>query len=223
MLKREIHSLNNKLRNIGDKREIVMRERQLLQERIETLIGSIGNEVESRKRLRKEINEMNEAFKEELREMAAEQQAADELEECYFSDDDDLVVNTHKREAFEDSDSDEYGANVEDEEAEETVEDVIRDEDEEDDVGAALFENYPEPAAEDEVVDESQIKEDDCEATRETLAKRVEKHNENIQQMRKSNFNLKNKIDRLYDILQSQKEKHHDLRLELTRMLADIQ
>ena len=58
MLKREIRSLNNKLRNVRDKREIVMRERQLLQERIETLVGSIGNEVESRKALRKEINEM---------------------------------------------------------------------------------------------------------------------------------------------------------------------
>jgi hypothetical protein len=41
--------------------------------------------------------------------------------------------------------------------------------------------------------------------------------------MRKSNFMLKAKIDRLYDLLQMQKEKHHDLRLELTRMLADIQ
>ena len=63
MLKREIRSLNNKLRNVRDKREIVMRERFLLQERIETLRDSIGNEVESRKALRKEINEMNEAFK----------------------------------------------------------------------------------------------------------------------------------------------------------------
>ena len=42
MLKREIHTLNHKLRNIKDKREIVVRERQLLQERIDTLIGSIG-------------------------------------------------------------------------------------------------------------------------------------------------------------------------------------
>merc|ERR1712223_522887 len=86
MLKRVIHSLNNKLRNVRDKREIVIRERYLLQERIETLVGSIGNELESRKRLRKEINE---TFKQEMREMMAEQQAADELEECYFSDDED--------------------------------------------------------------------------------------------------------------------------------------
>ena len=97
MLRRELHTLNNKLRNVRDKRDIVIRERYLLQERIETLVGSIGNELESRKRLRKEINEMNETFKQEMREMMAEQQAADELEECYFSDDEDLVVNTHKK------------------------------------------------------------------------------------------------------------------------------
>ena len=74
-----------------------MQERQLLQERIETLVGSIGNEVESRRGLRKEINEMNEAFKEEIMDMAREQKAANELEDCYFSDDEELVVNTHKR------------------------------------------------------------------------------------------------------------------------------
>ena len=97
MLKREIRSLNNKLRNVRDKREMVMQERRLLQERIETLVGSIGNEVESRRGLRKEINEMNEAFKEEIMDMAREQKAANELEDCYFSDDEELVVNTHKR------------------------------------------------------------------------------------------------------------------------------
>ena len=97
MLKREIRSLNNKLRNVRDKRQMVMQERQLLQERIETLVGSIGNEVESRRGLRKEINEMNEAFKEEIMDMAREQKAANELEDCYFSDDEELVVNTHKR------------------------------------------------------------------------------------------------------------------------------
>ena len=97
MLKREIRSLNNKLRNVRDKRQMVMQERLLLQERIETLVGSIGNEVESRRGLRKEINEMNEAFKEEIMDMAREQKAANELEDCYFSDDEELVVNTHKR------------------------------------------------------------------------------------------------------------------------------
>ena len=41
--------------------------------------------------------------------------------------------------------------------------------------------------------------------------------------MRKSNFALKAKIDILYDILQTQKEKHYDLKQELNRMLSDIQ
>ena len=41
--------------------------------------------------------------------------------------------------------------------------------------------------------------------------------------MRKSNFMLKSKIDRLFDILQMQREKHRDIKQELARMLADIQ
>ena len=220
MLRREIHSLNNKLRNVRDKREIVMRERQLLQERIETLVGSISNEVESRKSLRKEINQMNEAFKEEIREMAAEQKAAEELEECYFSDDEDLVLNTHKREDLDEEDWD--NNEPEEDDAEGTIEDIIKEaEEDEDDPGAELFVNYP--TSECEEVDETDLEEEDYEPTREMLNKRVEHHNENVQLMRKSNFMLKAMIDRLYDILQLQKEKHHDLRLELTRMLGDIQ
>ena len=101
MLKREIHTLNHKLRNIKDKREIVVRERQLLQERIDTLIGSIGNELDGRKRLKKEINEMNEAFKDEILEMEAEQKLNDEMDEYYFSDDEELVPNVHKRKTSE--------------------------------------------------------------------------------------------------------------------------
>ena len=52
---------------------------------------------------------------------------------------------------------------------------------------------------------------------------KIEKHGDYLATMRKSNFMLKSKIDRLYDILQMQKEKHHDLNQELNRMLADIQ
>ena len=223
MLKREIRSLNNKLRNVRDKREIVMRERQLLQERIETLVGSIGNEVESRKALRKEINEMNEAFKIEIREMVAEQKTADDLEDCYFSDDEDLVVNTHKRDDLE---TEEWETNeIEVDETEDNVNEIImladEDEYEDGDAGAALFDDYPESDEED--IDENQVQEEDYDATRECINKRVERHHENVQLMRRSNFRLKAKIDRLYDILQMQKEKHHDLRQELTRMLADIQ
>lgn len=212
--------MNNKLRHLDDKREIVNRERQLLQERIECLVESIGNEVESRKRLRKEINEMNEAFKEEIREMAAEQKAAEELEECYFSDEDELVPNTHKRGSIEDDDWE--NKESDEEEIVETVDDVIKQaEEDEEDPGAVLFDNYPQSDSED--LDENELKEEEYESTRESLNKRVERHSERIQSMRKSNFMLKAKIDRLYDLLQMQKEKHHDLRQELTRMLADIQ
>lgn len=221
MLRRELHTLNNKLKNVRDKRDIVIRERYLLQERIETLVGSIGNELESRKRLRKEINEMNETFKQEMREMMAEQQAADELEECYFSDDEDLVVNTHKKGGLEEDElSNDEG---EEEDVDETIEEIVNqaEEDLEEDPGAELFENYP--LADYDGIDEKEIGEEELETTRENLNSKVEKHNEKVQLMRKSNFRLKAKIDHLYDILQAQKEKHHDMRLELTRMLADIQ
>ena len=221
MLRRELHTLNNKLRNVRDKRDIVIRERYLLQERIETLVGSIGNELESRKRLRKEINEMNETFKQEMREMMAEQQAADELEECYFSDDEDLVVNTHKKGGLEEDElSNDEG---EEEDVDETIEEIVNqaEEDLEEDPGAELFDNYP--LADYDGIDEKEVGEEELESTRENLNTKVEKHNEKVQLMRKSNFRLKAKIDHLYDILQAQKEKHHDMRLELTRMLADIQ
>ena len=95
MLRREIHQLENKLRNTHDKREVVVRERKLLNERMENLIGNIGSEVDARKRLRKEIKEMNEAFKKEIADMCVEQQTAEELEECYYSGDEDLVENKH--------------------------------------------------------------------------------------------------------------------------------
>ena len=93
MLRREIHQLENKLRSTHDKREIVTRERRLLNERMENLIESIGGEVEARKRLRKEIKEMNEAFKAEIAEMLLEEQTQEALEDCYYSDEEDLVVN----------------------------------------------------------------------------------------------------------------------------------
>merc|ERR1712062_795516 len=107
-----------------------MRERQLLQERIETLVGSIGNEVESRKALRKEINEMNEAFKIEIRDMVVEQKTADDLEDCYFSDDEDLVVNTHKRDDVEQEDWETNDMEVD--EAEDNVNDILMLADEDD-------------------------------------------------------------------------------------------
>merc|ERR1719266_674711 len=204
------------------KREIVVRERQLLQERIDTLIGSIGNELDGRKRLKKEINEMNEAFKDEIYEMEAEQKLNDEMEEYYFSDDEELVPNVHKRKTSEE-DLDEDSNDLDDDDQFETVDDLINlAEEDETDPGAEFFESYPEEE-DDEEVDENQLDEEDYEPTRESLTQRVEHHNENVHLMRKSNFMLKAKIDRLYDVLQMQKEKHHDLRQELTRMLAEIQ
>jgi hypothetical protein len=53
--------------------------------------------------------------------------------------------------------------------------------------------------------------------------RRIERQAEKLQLMRRSNFHLKSQIDVLYDVLQTQKEKHHDLKQELNRMLTDIQ
>ena len=112
-------------------------------------------------------------------------------------------------------------------EVEDSVEDIIKEAEEDeyntevDDAGVDLFDNYPESDEED--FDENLIQEDDYDSVRDSINKRVERHADNVQLMRKSNYRMKTKIDRLYDILQTQKEKHHDLRQELTRMLADIQ
>ena len=48
-------------------------------------------------KVRAELKEMNEAFKEELADMEANERTARELEECYFSDEEDLVVNPAAR------------------------------------------------------------------------------------------------------------------------------
>ena len=112
-------------------------------------------------------------------------------------------------------------------EVEDSVEDIIKEAEEDEynteveDAGADLFDNYPESDEED--FDENLIQEDDYDSVRDSINKRVEGHADNVQLMRKSNYRMKTKIDRLYDILQTQKERHHDLRQELTRMLADIQ
>merc|ERR1719266_285942 len=157
---------------------------------------------------------------------SVEQKAANELEDCYFSDDEELVVNTHKRDDLDEEDW-EATDGMEVDEAEDSVEDIIKEAEEDeyntevDDAGADLFDNYPE--ADEEDFDENLIQEDDYDSVRDSINKRVERHADNVQLMRKSNYRMKTKIDRLYDILQLQKEKHHDLRQELTRMLADIQ
>merc|ERR1711997_1312778 len=95
-------------------------------------------------------------------------------------------------------------------EAEDSVEDIIKEAEEDeyntevDDTGADLFDNYPESDEED--FDENLIQEDDYDSVRDSINKRVERHADNVQLMRKSNYRMKTKIDRLYDILQMQKE-----------------
>jgi hypothetical protein len=48
MKRREIRQLESKLRNTKDKKEVVVRERKLLTERIESLIKGIEAEMEAR-------------------------------------------------------------------------------------------------------------------------------------------------------------------------------
>ena len=226
MQKRELHQQIQKFRSIADKREVVQRERKLLQDRVDTIVGQIGKEMEARKKLRKEVNEMNEAFKEEILDMESEEITAKELEECYFSDDEELVVNQYGRQASknqakkeEDSEEEEEEGNVE-----ETLDDIIKlaeeDEDGEEDPGHHLFDAYPE-SEDDE--DGGAAAENDFEKQIEQVNGKIERHGQYLGLMRKSNFMLKSKIDRLYDILQMQREQHHDLKQELARMLADIQ
>ena len=101
------------------------------------IFKGIEVEMEARKRLRKEIKDMNEAFKREIYDMQAEERTAAELEECYFSDDD-LVPNKANmlaHENGEDGDDNDEFDEFEEEEVEETLDDIItaaEDEDEED-------------------------------------------------------------------------------------------
>jgi hypothetical protein len=51
---------------------------------------------------------MNEAFQEEILDMEAAERTAKELEECYFSDEDDLVVNKNARRKLSADEADQY-------------------------------------------------------------------------------------------------------------------
>ena len=99
------------------------------------MLQGIENEMDARKRLRKEIRDMNDAFKREITDMLSIERTEAELEDCYFSDDD-LVPNktVFGADADEENEEDEF-AEYEEEEVEETLDDIIRaaeDEDEED-------------------------------------------------------------------------------------------
>lgn len=221
---REINQLQTKIRNTKDKKEFIERERKFLNERLENLKESISQEIEARKRLRKEVREMNAAFRKEMAELEELEKLDEELDDVYIEEGEDLVDNRYKDDS-EDGEETPEEEEVEEEDENLTLDDVIRSAEEmmeicEEDTGITLFFVNTDVAA-----DEAEIAakfDDDYEGHKEELNKRLEAHTENIQLMRKSNFTLKSKIDVLMDLLQVQKEKHLDLKQELNRMLIDI-
>merc|ERR1712223_505773 len=203
MQKRVVQQVRAKLKNMKDKKEMIVRERFLLTERVDSLKDSIAIEYEARKKLKKDVKDMNAAFKEEMEDMELDEDAND-LDDCYYENEDDLVINSHRKKKMDDDDMDEYAEFGEDDDLEESVEEIIKTAEESEEM-----EVDPEDMAH-----EKQL---------ELLNKRVEEETEKVQTMRKSNFSVKAKIDILYDLLQTQKEKHYDLKQELNRMLSDIQ
>jgi len=220
MQKREVQQVRAKLKNMKDKKEMIVRERFLLTERVDSLKDSIAIEYEARKKLKKDVKDMNAAFKEEMEDMELDEDAND-LDDCYYENEDDLVINSHRKKKMDDDDMDEYAEFGEDDDLEESVEEIIKTAEESEemevDPGEDLFNKLKEEVVEVELEDMAHEKQ------LELLNKRVEEETEKVQTMRKSNFSVKAKIDILYDLLQTQKEKHYDLKQELNRMLSDIQ
>lgn len=228
MQKREIHQLQCRLKNVKDKKQVIIRERNLLKERIDNLKEGIEAEFESRKRLKKEVKEMNAAFLEEMAdmdEMTLDEEVKKNMEMYYFSEGEEENINKTCKKKVEKEDSEEVEEVEEEEEEVETLEEILQgaeeseEDDEEGDPGAELF--LQEGDGEDG--DDADFNDLTHDKQVDHVNNRIEKRTEDIQLMRKSNFKLKSKIDILYDILQSQREKHHDLKQELNRMLADIQ
>jgi len=207
--KREMNNLKIKLRHTKEKKEVIKRERKLLNERLQNLRDNISQEIDLRIQLKKEVKEMNTAFIEEMQEMETKEKSLNDLEDVYYSDEEDLVVNQNPPKITEDF------ANLETEETEElTIDEILKSAEdmflEENDEGFKFFEEQNEC---DDIGEEDQ----------DFLSKSLINENEKIQLMRKSNFLLKSKIDILSDSLQLQKEKHHELKQELNRMLLDVQ
>ncbi|XP_040578937.1 uncharacterized protein sals isoform X2 [Lepeophtheirus salmonis] len=230
MSKREVHTLKQKLKTVHDKREILNRERNLLNERIGNLIGSISSEVKSRQNLKKEIKDMNEAFKREIAEMCSDEFTTAELEDCYFSDEDTLVSSKLpvSKEKVQPDWEDEEVVSEEEEEEEETLSEIIQlaeDELEEEEIKQfqELFDLQKESDEMKKVKERLESLTQNKEETTEFLNAQIESQTANVHNMRKCNFSIKSKIDRLHDVLQYEKERHQDLKQELTRMLADIQ
>merc|ERR1719348_1101314 len=128
MQRREVHQLQSKLKNTKGKKEILVRERNLLTERIEQLKDSIAAEYEARKKLKKDVKDMNSALKDEMAEIELAERTAKELEDCYYGEDESqLVTNTHKFQTDEDDEEfDEEDILLEEDEMEETVEEILK-------------------------------------------------------------------------------------------------
>jgi len=225
MQKREISQLQLKLRNMKDKKEIIVRERKFLNERIDNLKDCIAKEFEARKTLKKDIRDMNSAFMEEMDDMEHDDQIKKSLEDCWY-DESDLVDNPYaKKEEEEGEEEDEFEGLLEKEDdMEENIDEILQSAEEceelEDDIGASLFDKFL--ANEESDNEDEEPDAEDFNKMSEHLNKKIEHQHENVKLMRQSNFGLKSKIDILYDILQTQKEKHYDLRQELNRMLSDV-
>merc|ERR1711894_367068 len=99
---------------------------------------------------------------------------------------------------------------------EENIEEILQSAEEceelEDDTGARLFDKIL--ANEESDNEDEEPEADNFNKMSEHLNKKIEHQQENVKLMRRSNFGLKSKIDILYDILQTQKEKHYDLKQE---------
>ena len=225
MQKREIAQLQSKIKNMGDKKEIIVKERNFLNERIDNLKDCIAKEFEARKTLKKDIRDMNAAFTEEMAEIDHDLQVKKDLQDCAY-DEEDLVVNPYAKKIEETDEVDEeFAAYLEkDDDLEEDIDEILRSAEEyeeyEPDSGAHLFDKFIKN-------EESDIEDDEPESTdypklSEYFTKKIEHETERVKLMRQSNFGLKSKIDILYDILQTQKEKHYDLKQELNRMLSDV-
>jgi chromosome segregation ATPase len=219
MQKREVQQLRGRLKNTKDKKEMIVRERNLLNERVDNLKENIAKEFEARKELKKEVKDMNAAFQEEMADMEL-----DENEDEFDDNEDELVIKQHKKKKTnhdEDEEMDEYTDFLEEDEFEESVDEILKTAEDsavmEVDPGEELFNKLKEDVVEDD------SEESGHEKQLEHLNKRIEQETENVQIMRKSNFSVKSKIDILYDLLHTQKEKHFDLKQELNRMLSDIQ
>ena len=228
MQKREVQQLQMKLKNMRDKKEIIVRERSFLNERIDNLKDCIAKEFEARKTLKKDIREMNAAFKEEMAEIDHNEQVKKDLEDCWY-DESDLVDNPYhekKEEAEEmDEDDEDFAALLaNDDDLEEDIDEILQSAEEcvdvEEEKGSELFDKFA--ANEESDIEDEEPDNNDNVKMSEYLNKKIEHQQSQVKLMRQSNFGLKSKIDILYDILQTQKEKHYDLKQELNRMLSDV-